>query len=303
MDRIDNMKSFVRVVETGSFSAVARERGTTQPTVSKQIAALEAYLDTQLLTRSTRKLSLTEAGGRFYAQAQNVLAALAEAEASVGQRQQPSGVLRVSCPVSFGQLQIMPLIKQFLEQYPKIQLKLSMSDRFVDLAETGVDLAIRIGHVEEHNLKVQQIGVTRRVVVASTTYLQSQPKPQTPKDLTQHNCLIYQPSGSTWVFQTSTGKSVSVEVSGNFQVDNSIAIRMAVLQDMGIAFVPIWLLGDWMQSPDISFLLDNFQPQPLPIQTVCRQGRFTSAKIQCFVDYISQEFKTNLWVADYKIDS
>lgn len=300
MDRIDSIKSFVRAVETGSFSAVARDLGTTQPAVSKQIAALEAYLDTQLIIRSTRKLTLTEAGDRFYTQAQNVLAALAEAESSVGQRQQPSGVLRVSCPVSFGQLQVMPRMKQFLERYPKIQLKLSMSDHFVNLVETGVDLAIRIGHVPESNLKVQQLGGARRVVVASTTYLESRTEPQTPKDLMQHNCLIYQPSGSVWHFQTSTGKPVSVEVSGNFQVDNSMAIRIAVLQDMGIAFVPVWLLGDLMHSPDVSILLSNFQAQSLPIQAVCRQGKFVSAKVRCFIDYLGQEFERDSLVANCK---
>ncbi|MEL6470515.1 MAG: substrate binding domain-containing protein, partial [Cyanobacteria bacterium J06623_4] len=231
-------------------------------------------------------------------QAQNVLAAVAEAEASVGQRQQPSGILRVSCPVSFGQLQIMPFIERFLNQYPKIQLKLTMSDRFVDLVETGVDLAIRIGQVQASNLKIQQIGCARRVVVASATYLESQPEPRTPKDLVQHNCLIYQPTGSVWTFQTPAGRPISVKVSGNFQVDNSVAIRMAVLQDIGIAFVPIWLLEDLMQSPKICVLLSDFQPQPLPIQVVYQQRRFISAKVRCFIDYLSQEFDADPRISD-----
>ncbi|MEL6554871.1 MAG: LysR family transcriptional regulator [Cyanobacteria bacterium J06621_11] len=306
MDKIDGIRSFVRVVETGSFSAVAKELGTTQPTVSKQIAALEKYLDAQLLTRSTRKLTLTEAGDRFYTQAQNVLEALTQAEASVGRRQQPSGVLRVNCPVSFGQLQVMPRLKGFLDRYPDIQLKLSMNDRFVDLVETGVDLAIRIGTVQATDLKVQRIGLTRRVAIASTQYLEQHPEPKTPADLADHNCIVYQPSGSEWHFidktkQGKTEKTVRVKVGGNFQVDNSVAIREAVLSGVGIGLTPVWLFGDLMRSPDLQVLLKDYQPQPLPIQIVYRRGRFIAAKTKCFIDYLSHEFELDPWISDYGV--
>ncbi|MGD1865800.1 MAG: LysR family transcriptional regulator [Phormidesmis sp.] len=306
MDKVDSIKSFVRVVEMGSFSAVAKELGTTQPTISKQIAALEKYLDAQLLTRSTRKLTLTEAGDRFYTQAQNVLEALAQAEASVGRRQQPSGILRVNCPVSFGQLQVVPRLKVFLDRYPDIQLKLSMNDRFVDLVETGVDLAIRIGTVQASDLKVQQIGLTRRVAIASTQYLEQHPAPKTPADLASHNCILYQPSGSEWHFVDKTKKGpakkdIRVSVSGNFQVDNSVAIRDAVLCGLGIGLMPVWLFGDLMQSSDLCVLLQNYQPQPLPIQIVYRRGRFIAAKTKCFIDYLSHEFELDPWVSNYGV--
>lgn len=147
------------------------------------------------MTRSTRKLTLTEAGDRFYTHALQVLESVAEAEASVGQRQVPSGILKASCPVSFGQLQVVPRIKTFLARYPDIQLKLSMSDRFVDLVETGVDLAIRIDHVQDASMKVQRVGITRRVAIASTDYLSQHSELLKPADLTRHNCIVYQPSG------------------------------------------------------------------------------------------------------------
>ena len=299
MDRIDGIKSFVRVVETGSFSAVAKEQGVTQPTISKQIAALEKYLDVQLLTRSTRKLTLTEAGDRFYAHAQQVLESVAEAEASVGQRQVPSGVLKVSCPVSFGQLQVVPRMQAFLARYPDIQLKLSMSDRFIDLVETGVDLAIRIGQVQGASMKVQQVGITRRVAIASTAYLSRQAEPTEPADLASHNCIVYQPSGAVWSFESRTGKSVSVKVDGNFATDNSVAVRIAVLSDMGIAYAPVWLFGDLIQSSELKVLLPDYQPQPLPIQIIYRRGRFIPIKVRCFIDYLEQEFEIDPWVSDY----
>lgn len=294
----------MRVVETGSFSAVARELGMTQPTVSKQIAALEAYLDAQLLTRSTRKLRLTEAGDRFYPQAQQILEAIAEAEASVGHRQLPAGVLRVSCPVAFGQFQVMPRIKGFLERYPDIQLKLNMSDRFVDLVETGTDLAVRIGQIKDPALKVQQIGLTRRVTIATTRYLEQHPEPQTPIDLSDHNCIIYQPNGSEWWFNTkaSPGKleqSIRVSVGGNFQSDSSVAIREAVLSSMGIAVSPVWLFGNLIQSSSLRILLKDYPPKPIPIYAVYRRGRFVPAKVRCFIDYLSYEFELDPWVSNY----
>jgi len=150
MDLLDCIQSFVRVVETGSFSAVAREYNTTQPTISKRIAALEEYLDVQFLTRSTTKLQLTPEGECFFEHCQFLLDTAAEA--SVGRRQNSIGTLRINCSVAFGQYQVMPYLKGFLERYPNLKLNLSMSDHFVDLIEEGIDLAIRIGEVKDPNL-------------------------------------------------------------------------------------------------------------------------------------------------------
>lgn len=300
MDRLDCMQSFVRVVETGSFSAVARELNTTQPTISKQIAALEDYLDVQLLTRSTRKLQLTQAGERFFEHCQGVLDAVAAAEASVGQRQQPVGTLRINCPVAFGQHQIMPYMKGFLERYPDIRLDLSLSDRFVDLIEDGTDLAIRIGQIKEPMLIAQRIGVTRRVTVAATSYFRDRPEPQTPEDLVHHNCIVYTrlATGNEWHFQNAAGGTVRVIVNGNLQVDNSTAIREAVLSGLGIAVCPVWLFGELLTSNSLQIILTAYEPVPLPIHAIYRRGRFVSAKVRCFIDYLTTEFRLNPWLSD-----
>jgi DNA-binding transcriptional LysR family regulator len=301
MDRFDCIQSFVRVVEVGSFSAVARELNTTQPTISKQIAALEEHLDTQLLARSTRKLQLTEAGARFFEHCQSLLEAMAAAESSVGQRQQPVGTLRINCPVAFGQHQVMPYIKGFLARYPTVKLDLNFSDRFVDLVEDGADLAIRIGQINNPMLITQQIGLTRRVTVAAADYFSDRPEPQTPEDLINHNCILYTRSatGSEWHFQHPTGKTSQVTVSGNLRVDNSTAIRAAVLSGLGIAVCPVWLFGDLLTSKSLRVVLKDYQPTPLPIHAVYRRGRFVSAKVRCFIDYLTTEFKLNPWVSDY----
>ncbi|MBD2771562.1 LysR family transcriptional regulator [Iningainema tapete] len=300
MDRISAMKSFVRTVETGSFSAVARELETTQPTISKQIAALEEYLDVQLLTRSTRTLSLTDAGERFYEHCQRILEAVAEAEASVGRRQKPSGLLRVNCPVSFGQLQIVPRMKAFLDRYPEIKLDLMMTDRFVDLVEEGVDLAIRIGNSQDSSLITSLIGTTRRVTVGSVSYFEKFGEPQTPNDLINHNCIVYTrlSTGNEWHFQSTQGV-VKVNVTGNFQANNSAAVREAVLSGLGIAVSPIWLFSDVVTSGAIKIVLKDYQPTPLSLSAVYRRSRFQPAKVRCFIDFLVDEFQIDAWVSDY----
>jgi DNA-binding transcriptional LysR family regulator len=303
MDRLDCIQSFVRVVETGSFSAVARELNTSQPTVSKQIVALEAYLDVQLLVRSTRKMQLTEAGERFFDHCQLVLDAVGQAEASVGQRQQPTGTLRVNCPVAFGQHQLMPYVKGFLDRYPAIKLDLSLSDRFIDLVEGGIDLAIRIGQVNDFMLIAHWIGLTRRVTVAAQSYFQQYPEPQTPAELVNHNCIVYTrlSTGNEWHFQQTTGNTMQITVQGNLQIDNSSAIREAVLAGVGIAVCPVWLFGELLQSDCLRVVLEDYQPVPLPIHAVYRRGRFIPAKVRCFTDYLTNEFKLNPWVSDYGV--
>lgn len=303
MDRLACIKSFVRTVETGSFSAVAKEMKTTQPTISKQIAALEKYLDVQLLTRSTRKLQLTEAGTQFYTHCQEILDTVAAAEASVGKRQQPSGTLRISCPVTFGQIMIMPHLKAFLAQYPQIKVDLRMSDRIVNVVEEGVDLAIRIGTYKDTSLIAERIGTTRLVPVAATGYLQQVDEPQTPQDLMEHNCIVYtRPEApNEWVFQNPSGSSVVVKVQGNVSVDNSVAIRQAVLSGLGIVLAPIWLVGDKLTTGKLKRLLPDYPTNPMPIYAVYRRGRFQPAKVSCFIDYLAAEFKDNPCVSDAEI--
>jgi DNA-binding transcriptional LysR family regulator len=303
MDRLECIHSFVRVVETGSFSAVARELNTTQPTISKQIASLEEYLDVQLLSRSTRKLQLTQEGEQFLEHCQRLLDMVAEAEASVGQRQHPIGTLRVSCPVAFGQHQVMPYVKGFLDRYPDIKLDLMLSDRFVDFVEDNIDLAIRIGQVDDPNLITHRLGMTRRVTIAGIEYFRDRPEPRTPEDLVDHNCIVFTrlATGNVWHFQSPKTGKIQVTVNGNLQVDNSPAIREAVLAGLGIAVCPVWLFGELMQSDRLKVILKDYQPTSLPIHAIYRRGRFIPAKVRCFLDYFTHKFKLNPWVSDYGV--
>jgi len=291
LDLITCMKSFVRTVETGSFSAVAREMHTSQPTISKQIAALEEYLDVQLLVRSTRKVSMTDEGMRFYEHCQHVLETLSEAESSVGKRQKPSGILRINCVAAFGQIQVLPRLKQFLDRYPDIKVDLTISEHFVDLVGEGIDLAIRIGGSVDHSLISQTIGISRFVTVASVDYLEKFGEPQVPTDLLQHNCIVYTPqsTGNEWPFRGST-----IKVKGNLQVNSSIAHRGAVLEGIGIGTAPMWAYSHEIQTQSVKVILAEYEREPLPIQAVYRRGRFQSAKVKCFIDFLLDELNIGL---------
>jgi DNA-binding transcriptional LysR family regulator len=302
MDRIACMQSFVRAIELNSFSAVAREQKTTQPTISKQIAALEKYLGVQLLTRSTTHLSLTEEGKKYYQYCQQILETVAEAEASLTGKERATGILRLGCPVLFGEMQIVPRLKAFMTRYPDLKIDLMMADHFVDIVENGLDLLIRIGNHLDSSLIGDRIGTTRRVTVATTGYFERSGEPQKPDDLVHHDCMIYThlSTGNEWHFQGTDG-TIKVRVGGCFQTNSSVAIRAAVLSGLGIAVAPVWMFGDEIYRGDIKVVLQDYQPTPLQIHAVYRRSRFYPAKITCFIDFLAAEFKLDPWVSDYGV--
>ena len=287
MDRFLLMTCFVRAVETGSFSAVARELSIGQPNVSRYVAALEGHLAARLLHRSTRKLTLTPEGERFYSEARRILDALDEAESNARGEDQPRGLLRVACPTSLGRTQILPRIKPLLEQYPGMQIDLQISDRFIDLVEEGVDLALRIGPLADSALRATRIGTSYRVLVASPSYLERHPAPQRPEDLVNHNCIVYSLSqlGSNWRFRDG-----EVTVSGNFKVNTPDGIYSAVTDGLGIAHAPLWLVEDALRTGKVRLLLHEFMGPPAPISLVYSASRLLPRRARVFMDHISAEF-------------
>ncbi|MEB3192110.1 MAG: LysR family transcriptional regulator, partial [Snowella sp.] len=229
MDRLACMQSFVRAIEMNSFSAVAREQQTTQPTISKQIAALEKHLGVQLITRSTTRLQLTEEGRHYYQYCQQILETVAEAEASLVGKEKITGILRLGCSVLFGEMQIVPRLKRFLHRYPQIKIDLIMADQVADMVQEGLDLSIRIGNHQDNGLISDRIGLTRRVTVAATEYFEQAGEPQTPEELTQHNCIVYSSLSTIneWQFYGENG-IIKVCVKGRCQTNSSVAVRAAV---------------------------------------------------------------------------
>ena len=300
MDRLTAMETFVRVVESGSFSAVARETSTTQSGVSKQVAALERQLGAQLLSRTTRSLALTEAGERYFAQARRLVAEIAEAESELRQgEQQLNGWLRVAASVGYGRLKLLPLVKTFLAAHPNVKIDLKLNDGFIDLVEAGIDVAIRIGELPDSSLVASRIGTTKRVLIASRTYLNSLPKglkvPREPQDLLQHNCIVYSElaTQNAWTFtagphaSADNGSQVTILSQGNLQTNSSEVIRASVLSGMGIGYSPTWLFEDVMASGDLQILLPDWPTPALPIHLVSPPQRRQSAKVQAFVRHLS----------------
>ena len=207
-DTISLFRAFVRVVEAGSFTRVAQEQNSSQPTVSRQVAALEEHLGTRLFTRTTRKLTLTDDGRGFYERAKLAIEAVSEAEDAVGRRRsRPSGALRLATPVVFGRLRVIPHLKEFLARYPDVTIDLVMNDAHADLVEEGIDLAIRSGGVTDNSLIARKIGVTRRVVVAAPSYLRGKTLPKRPGDLAAHDCITFTgiTAGVRWHFAGPRG--------------------------------------------------------------------------------------------------
>ncbi len=292
MDQLTAMRLFVRIVETGSFSAVGREMNMTQPTVSKQLTALERQLKTRLLNRSTRQLSLTEPGASYYESCKRILASVSEAEANLGMLQtQLTGVLRINSSIGLGQLYLGPLVLKFQAMHPGLIIDLGYSDRFVDLVEEGIDVAIRIGRLADSSLSARRIGTSERGVFATPGYLSKYGTPRTPQELVNHNCILYAylSTGNEWIFAGKDGE-IRVKVSGTLRANNGEAIRQAVLADLGIAASPVWLSQEDLQAGRVQEILKDFAPPATEINAVYPSARHVSAKVRAFTEFIKSEF-------------
>lgn len=290
VDKLNAMAIFARVVERGSFSAVAREMQTSQPTISKVVKALETELGGKLIARSTRQLSLTDEGQRYYAECRQILAAVDAAEHSFQSgKERIAGHLRIGSSVSFGRLQIAPRLAEFLKRYPDIDIDLQLNDQNQDLIREGLDVTFRIGELNDSGLIARQIGITHRVTVAAPNYLRQYGQPQTPAELSAHNCLQFNllNSQNLWVFE-GNNKRHEVRIKGNAQSNNSEAIREMVLGGLGIALSPVWLFSEDLKAGRVTAILSDYVAQSLPIHAVSPANRRQSARVKAFVDYMSQ---------------
>ena len=293
-DTLALFRTFVRTVEAGSFTAVARELRSSQPTVSRQIAVLEDHLGCLLFQRTTRALTLTDDGRVFYEHARRTLEAAVEAESAVGRRKgKPSGTLRLACAGVFGRLHVIPRLPRFRARYPDVEIALMMNDGFSDLVEEGIDLAIRVGEAQDTSLISHRIGTSRRVVVATPEYLACRDAPKHPTELVRHGCIVYDRllTGASWSFVAPEGPLLVI-VAGPIHVNNTEAVRAAVLQGLGIGYVPVWHFVDGeIEDGRLVVLLRDFEPPPQPITAVFPSRRFLSPKVRAAIDYFAAEFE------------
>ena len=286
---------FVAVVENGGFSAAARSLGVSKSAVSKRINQLEAHLGVRLLHRTTRKLSLTEAGERYFEHAAQALTAAGQAEDAVTELQgEPQGHLKISSPMSFGRLHVAPLIPKLLQRYPKLQIDLVMDDRKVDLVAGGFDVAIRAGNLPASTLIARKLAPVRQVLCASPDYIDRYDRPGTPAELSGHNCVLYSYSSDAgeWTLIGESGPE-TVTVSGSYQVNNSEALLEALREGVGIGRLPTFVAGPDLKTGRLVKLFESYRIPEFTIYAVFPERQYLPAKVRAFLDFAIEYFGGN----------
>ncbi len=292
MEDLTAMVVFAKVVEEKSLSGAARKLDLSKSRVSKLVAKLEKSLGARLLNRTTRQMSLTEVGAVFYEHCVRIVEELEEAKLAVSRlHSEPRGVLKVSASVAFGTLHIAPVFADFIARYPEVTIDMTINDRFVDLAEEGYDVAIRIAKDPGQNIVARKLAPVHRKICATPGYFARRGVPRTPAELARHNCLVYtylQPQ-DRWQLKGPDGE-VAVAVSGNLRLNDDEALSQAVLGGLGIAVLPTFIIGGDLQAGRLQSVLSDYVPVVRHIYAVYLPNRHLSAKVRAFIDFLLERF-------------
>ncbi len=296
MDSLSDIAVFVQVVDSGSFTAAAERMDISKSVVSKYVTRLEDQLGARLLNRTTRRLSLTEIGQVFYERSRKGLDDIEEAKQEVSLLQsEPRGNLRINMPMSFGILHVAPALAEFQRQYPQLIVDVNLDDRKVDVIEEGFDVSIRISDLPDSSLVARPIAPCRHVIVASPAYLAAHGTPRTPADLQEHAIISYrfQESALEWHLIASDRTPLSVSLSASIKMNNSLAIRQAVLNGAGITRTPTFVVGKDIQDGRLLPVLTKYENLILQIYVVYPQRRHLSPKVRAFVDFMVERITAN----------
>ncbi|MBI4968374.1 MAG: LysR family transcriptional regulator [Rhodospirillales bacterium] len=292
LGNLSGMAIFARVVEEKGFSAAASALGLSKSAISKQLAKLEDRLGVRLLNRTTRRLSLTDAGAAYYERAARILAEAAEADRAMSALvEAPRGLLRVNAPMSFGVRHLGPALPDFLAQHPEVSIDLALNDRVVDLVDEGFDLAIRITKMPDSSLVARKLADSRRLLCGAPDYFRKRGKPSRPAQLKDHNCLIYSYTAPAedWRFTGPEGVE-TVRVAGSLRANNGDILREAMLAGLGIAPMPSFLVGDDLRAGRLELALPGYEVSGSGIYAVYPHGRHLLAKVRVFIDYLAARF-------------
>src|SRR5262245_28270064 len=291
MDRLSAMRTYRAVVESGGFSAAARRLGLSKAAVSKQVAELEAHFGTALLQRTTRRLNATDAGRRYFENCVRLLDDLSEVEAEVRNSQaEPSGRLRISAPINFGNAVLGPVICALAQRYPRLELQVELSDRFVDLIEEGYDAALRIRtNLPDSSLIARRLCGITRSVCAAPSYLKRMGAPKSPEELRNHSCLIYSLSTSPFEWKFGAGnRTVTVRVNGGIQSNNGQFLMSFLHAGLGIALLPDFTVGEDIRGGRLKRILENYPVEPHDLYVVYPANRHQSPKLRAFMEVATQ---------------
>lgn len=295
MDRFNAMQAFQEVAERGSLTAVAERLGVSKSVVSKQISQLEQHLGVRLLNRTTRRVRLTEAGSRYYERCRQILGDLADLELAMqAVHERPSGQLRVTVPVSFGESHLAPLLPDFLAAYPEISVDITFDDRHIDLVGNGIDAAVRISQLGDSSLIARRLSSSPIRLCAAPDYLARAGRPSEPADLAHHNCLVYAyaPHTSEWQLTDPDGQTHRVPVRGNLRANNGAALLEAGVHGTGLILVPEFIAGEAIADGRLQRVLPDHDAGELGIYIVYPYTRHVSARLRAFIDYLATAFTT-----------
>lgn len=295
MDKLNAMQLFVRVAETGSFTAVADQLDVARSVVTRQISGLEKQLGTKLMTRSTRSLTLTTAGSAYLEKCRVILNMVDVAESSLRKENtEPRGRIRLGLPLSFGLQRLMPALLEFVQTYSHIELVMDFSDRRSKLIEEGIDLSIRITHRLEPGDIVRKLGESRLLTVASPQYLAEHSHPKHPRDLAHHACLVYSQDfqSTTWSYRSKEGVQ-DVVIRPRLVANNGEALLQAATQGMGITRPPDFMVQPYLDNGSVLPVLTKFEPEPLGIYAVLASNRYIPHRVSVLIDFLAAKLAVN----------
>ena len=293
MDTLDGMKTVVAVVETGSFTAASERLNISKALASKYVGEVEKRLNVRLFHRSTRKLALTEAGKSYYQLALPLLEEFTELVDSVtGDQSSPQGLLRISVPVSFGEMKLAPLIPRFMQQHKDIRLEIILSNSMVDMVEEGIDVRIRVGGVNDSSLIARHLTTLPLILCAAPTYLKQHGRPKTAQDLSQHNCIIDSNFriGKQWPIISPKGKAESVNVNSRITASSPSAVKEIAVAGGGIGMVPRFIVEPALEQGLLEEVLPDFSTLEFGLFAMYPHRRYLPKKVRCFIDFLVAEF-------------
>jgi DNA-binding transcriptional LysR family regulator len=293
MDKVMSMRVFSAVAKNNSFSDAAKKLSISKAMASKHVQNLESSLGVRLFNRTTRKLNLTDVGSAYYDKVDGILSDIDETELAITQlNSEPRGKLRIMAQPSFGAFHLSRALSVYLRKYPDVTTEIELSNRMPDLVEDGIDLAFHVGELDDSAFVARKITSARRVVCASPYYLKQNGTPQTPNDLAKHNCMIYAPREALneWDFIHNKEK-IKTKIAGDIQCNDGDALRIAAIQGCGIAQLPTYMVGLDIQSGRLNALLEEYEPEKLPVYAIYNHRKYLSAKIQTFVDYMYELYQ------------
>ena len=296
MDRLESMSTLIAAVEAGSLSAASRKLGMPLATVSRKVSELEAHLRTRLVNRTSRRLTLTDAGRSYVAACKRILDDIGEAErAAAGEYAAPKGDLIITAPIVFGRLHVLPVAIEFLKAYPEIDIRIALADGVVNLQEDDVDLAIRIGELPDSSLVATRVGSIRRVVCGSPSYFAARGTPKRPGDLSTHDCITFHGLSAPESWQFAVGKSaVSVAIHSRLIVNTAEAAIDAAIASVGVTRVLCYQVASALRAGTLVLALEEFEPAPWPVSLVYPGQGLLPLKLRAFIDFAAPRLKARL---------